>query len=174
MAKSTKRVKSDKPPIIPIADWAEADRLLRAMGELHISNTKDTDSAKLRTDNIKASLAQAVNSRKVEIDQIQRSLEAFAANHQAEFKGQRSRKLNFGLIGWRKSTSISVTKNTLDLVKQVFSKAKAQTFIIIKESVSKDALAKLTDEQLASVGAKRKSKDAFFAEPSSEQAADYQ
>jgi len=174
MAKSNKRVKSKKPAIIPIADWAEADKLLRAMGQLDISNGKDEDSAKLRIDKIKASLAQTVNSRKVEIDQIQRSLEAFAANHQAEFKGQRSRKLAFGLIGWRKSSSVTITKDTLDLIKQIFSKVKAKTFIIIKETVSKDALAKLTDEQLASVGARRKNKDAFFAEPSIEQAADYQ
>jgi len=169
-----RRVKSSKPAIIPIADWADADKLLRAIGELQTLNSQDENSAKLKIDKVKASLAQTINSRNVEIDQAQRSLEAFAANRQDEFKGKRTRKLNFGIIGWRRSSSISIKNNTLDLIKQVFSKLKAKNFIIIKESVSKDALAKLTDEQLASVGARRKIKDAFFAEPSSNQAADCQ
>lgn len=170
-----KRVKSNKPAIIPIADWEELDTFLREIGNLQIANDKDEASATLRIDKIKAALAGNVALRKTRIDQIRRSLEAFAANRLEEFKGKRTRKLAFGLIGWRKSTKISISKDsTLDLIKQIFSKAKSKTFITIKETVSKDALAKLTDEQLASVGAKRKTTDGFFAEPTTEQAADYQ
>jgi hypothetical protein len=39
--------------------------------------------------------------------------------------------------------------------------------------VDKEALAKLTEEQLTSVGARRKVKDVFFVEPSSQEAVDY-
>jgi RNase H-fold protein (predicted Holliday junction resolvase) len=44
--------------------------------------------------------------------------------------------------------------------------------IRIKESVDKEALAKLTDERLSIVKARRKSKDAFFVEPTLTEAAD--
>ena len=173
MAKK-KRVKSDKAPIIPISGKQEADRLLRQMGDLQAANNQDKISAKLKIDKIKAALADTTGSRNIEIDQIHRSLEAFAAGNQKQlFQSRRSIKLNHGTIGWHKSTSISIKKNTLDLIKEVFSRAKAKTLINIKETVSKDALAKLTDEQLASVGAKRKSKDAFFAEPSEQDSPDY-
>ena len=55
----------------------------------------------------------------------------------------------------------------------MFSKAKAAACIRVKESVDKEALAKLTDEQLADIGARRKEKDVFFVEPALPEAVDY-
>ena len=170
---SKKRVKSNKLPIIPVSDWQQVDSFLREMGDLEKDNQKDKVSANLKIDNIKAALAQSVNTRKIRIDQILRSLEAFAVNRKSEFKFKRTRKLAFGVIGWRKSTSTSTTKETLGLIKQVFSAAKAKTLINVKETVSRDALAKLTDEQLASVKARRKVTDGFFALPACQEAPDY-
>jgi hypothetical protein len=99
------------------------------------------------------------------IDLCTRSLEAFAIANKKAFGKQRSRKLQFGTIGWRKSTSTKIKKTTLQLIKDVFSAAKAKTLIIVKESVDKQALAKLSDEDLAKVDAKRHVKDLFFVEP---------
>ena len=103
--------------------------------------------------------------------------------HRDDFKGQKSRKLNFGTLGWRKSTAIRTTKSTYQIIKNALlnklviaglTRAKLNACIRIKESVDKDALARLTDEQLADIKARRDIRDVFFVEPSSQKAADYE
>lgn len=166
-----KRIKSDTE-IIPIENWDKADGHIRRIGDLIQQIQKAEADAKESIDKIKAVLAEDVKPSQKEIKKLTRSIEAFAANHREDFGSARSRKLNFGLLGWRKSTSISIKKDiTLELIKQVFSRAKAKTFIRITESVNKETLANLKDEQLATVKAQRKVKDDFFVEPSIPEAA---
>ena len=172
MAKK-KRVKSAEPKIIPIADWEGADKQVCKVGELQ-ENIKEAEHAAADDINeVKLVLANKTKSFHGEIKQITTSLEAFAVNHQAQFGKKRSRKLSFGSLGWRKSTSMSIKKTTLDLIKKVFSRAKAKTLIHVKETADKEALAKLTDEQLVSVGARRKNKDVFYVEPDLPESVNY-
>ena len=168
-----KRVKSDKPVLIQIPDWLLADEHIRQISEFQTHISKAEKTAKDDIDAIKATLVENVKPLQESIKICVRSLDAFAATHKEDFKKQRSRKLSFGILGWRKSTSISIKKNTLERIKQVFVKATQKMCIRVKESVDKEALAKLTEEQLASVGARRKEKDVFFVEPSSQEAVDY-
>ena len=173
MAKS-KRVKSAKPAIIPIENWEQAAAILREVGDNQLAIRQVEADAKSSIDEIKAELAQDVKPRKELIDQDTRSLEAFAVGHKSEFGKTRSRQMNFGTLGWRKTTSISITKKTtVDLIRQVLSKAKAAVCINVKETVSKDGLAKLTEDQLAELHASRKVKNDFFVEPDLPEAVDY-
>ena len=174
MANKT-RIKSDKPALIHIRDWGHADKLIRKITIHQVAIEKLEGIAKIRIDNTKKVMATGVKVHQTEIAKYQESLEAFATTNRADFKKQKSRKLNFGVVGWRKSTSISIsTKKTLGLIKDLFSKALQKSCIITKESVSKDTLAKLTDEQLAIVKARREEKDVFYVEPASQKAADYE
>ena len=167
------RVKSDKPALVSIPNWDHADQYVRRIGA-HLSTIKRAEcDAKKNIDKTKAELAKRVKKLQAIIHLYTNSLEAWAVIHKTEFGKQRSKKVNFGTIGWRKSTSTIIKKNTLELIKQLFSKAKAATYIHTKETVDKDALAKLTDEQLALVGARRKIKDDFFVEPDLSKAVDY-
>jgi len=163
MAKS-KRLKSAKPTLIAIENWSQADDCLRAIGSWQAKINLAEQTAKEDIDEIKAGLVAEVKPLKSQIDQLVRSLEAFCVANKKDFGRKRSKRLTFGILGWRKSSSISITKQTLELVKQVFGRA-AKRFIHIKEAVDKEALAKLTDEQLSSLKAKRKVRDDFFAEP---------
>ena len=170
-----KRIKSDKPALIQVRDWAHADELVRKIADHQDTIRKKEIIAKVKVDNFKKALAGGVKPYQNAIARFQESLEAFATTHRTDLKKkQRSWKLNFGILGWRKSTSVAIsTKKTLGLIKQLFTKALRESCIITKESVSKDALAKLTDEQLASVKARREEKDVFFVELASQKAADY-
>ncbi len=168
-----KRVKSDKPVLLPVQHWGYANEFVRRIGDLTMKITAAEHKAKDDIDEAKAELAKTVKPLQEKIKLYAQSLEVFAVTHKADFGKKRSKKLNFGLLGWRKSTPINITKKTLELIKQVFSKAKAAAYIHFKESVDKEALAKLTDEQLASVGARRKEKDVFFVEPDLPEAVDY-
>jgi len=173
VAKS-KRVKSAKPAIIPIENWGQADAMLREVGDNQLAIQSLEADAKSLIDEAKAELAQEVEPRKELIDQLTRSLEVFATSNKASFGKTRSRQMNFGTLGWRKTTSIGITKKTtIELIRQVLSKAKAAVCINVKETVSKDGLGKLTDEELAELGARRKVKDDFFVEPDLPEAVDY-
>jgi len=168
-----RRVKLDKPAIIEIRDWEHADTNLREIGDNQLAVRQAEDMAKTKIDEAKAELAVDTKPRKELINQITRSLEAFAVAHKADFKKTRSRKLNFGILGWRKTTSIKIKKTTLELIKEFFTPSKKRVCIRIKETVDKEALSKLTDEELASVKARRKVKDDFFVEPELPEAVDY-
>jgi len=168
-----KRIRSDKSPLIPVPDWKHADISVLRVGELQGQIAQLEEDAKNHINNVKKDLADKVKSRQDKITLHLNGIEAFATSHRDDFENQKSRKLNFGSIGWRKSTSISVKKNTLVLIKLFFRIDLQKTCIRINESVDKDAMAKLTDEQLASVKARRIEKDVFFVEPSSQKAANY-
>ena len=165
-----KRVKSNLK-LVEIHSWQHVDETLRSIGELQDAIGLSESNTKAKINAVKQALADDVKARMELIDMYTKSLEAFAVNHKEDFGKKRSKAGNFGIVGWRKSSSISVTKNTLGLIKKVF-KSKIKQLIRITESVDKDALAKLMDEQLAAVGAKRKVTDDFFAEPSEVKAAD--
>ncbi len=158
--------------LIPIADWQEADDLLCRLGEAINTIAALHADADVRINQIKASLSVQVDNIKETIGQITRSLERFAAAHKEEFGASRSRRLNFGVLGWRKSSRIIVAKDTLNRIRNVFGRRAAE-LLHIKESIDKEALAKLTDEELRAVSAKRKIVDAFFVEPDLVRAADH-
>lgn len=167
------QVKRKKSNLRHIADWQAADTIIRRLGDLQISITAARETAKDDIHEIKGELAEKVKPLQQEIKLLTSSLELFAGSHTDDFGKARSRKLNFGSIGWRKSTVISISKKTLELIKEIFSKAKAAACIRVTEGVDKEALAKFTDEELTDVKARRRRKDVFFVEPNSLKAVDY-
>jgi hypothetical protein len=83
--------------------------------------------------------------------------------HRDEFdKGEKSRRLNFGVVGFRQSTKILIKR-----VQETLQKLKERGMldcIIVKESPSKERLREYPDEILAEVGCKRVVEDTFFAD----------
>jgi len=167
-----KRAKSTELPLVVIKNWQQADEFVLRTGQLQTDIQRAELSAKTKIDNIRKDLAGAVEDAQDGIDLYVRSLEAFATNHPDDFGNLRSRKLNFGVLGWRKSSFITTCKNTLSLIKDLFSPVKIKQVLRVKESIDKEALAKLTDDEIASVSARREEKDIFFVEPNKIEAAD--
>ena len=165
------RVKSDKP-VEFIADWEQADRLIREIADLKRRITAAEANAASEIDAVKKHLAMQLSPWQQRIGLYVRSLEAFATAHRAEFEGK-SRKLNFGILGWRKSTRITITKKTLELIRQFFNRAEQEACIKVKESVDREALSKFSDEELADVEAGREVKDEVFVQPNQIEGADY-
>jgi len=173
MAKRTRRVKLPKG-VLTVGSWEKADDYIREIGDLQLLIKAAEEKANDDINETRAELAGTVKPCQEAIKLYARSLEAFATANKGDFKNSQSRKLNFGCLGWRKSkAAISVKKTTLDLIKKVFSKARAAGFIHTKETVDKEALARLTDGQLAKVGATRKHKEVFFVDPDLPEAVDY-
>lgn len=173
MAKKSKRIKSDKPLVIPVKGWAEADKMVKRIGQLQFEIASHEKQAADDINDAKAALAVAAKPLLEKIKLHTQSLEAFAVNHRSDFGKAQSKKLGFGCTGWRFSTAISVKKNTLELIRSVFGRT-YKKYVHIKETVNKEALKQLTDEKLAKISAQRKSKEAFFVEPESQKAIDYE
>ena len=165
------RVKSKA--IVPIADWSKADQMIRKIGSVQRTIQKTEAKYKARAENVKKDMVKEVKPLQERIGVLHRSLEAFATTRQADFKKQRSRNLNFGVLGWRKSTTIKIGKDTISKIREFFSAAKSKIYIRCKETVDKDALSKLSDGQLKKVGAERTTKQVFFIEPISPTTIDY-
>jgi len=173
MAKKARRIKSDNNALQEFSDLSQVDLAIRKIGDLQLSIRQAENLAKEKIDEAKAELAETVKPFQDRIKLLNKSIEGYATNGRRRLFGKRqSITLGFGAIGWRKSAVISVTKATLEKLKAVFGK-KAGPFIHTKETVNKEALAKLTDDKLAEVGARRKHKEVFFVEPDLTEAVDY-
>lgn len=162
MAK-TKRVKSDSL-LIPIPNWEEADQIVRRIGMLQNEISLAEMVCAERIDSAKQQLQQDTLEKHEHITRHRLSLEAFCREHRAAFGKKQSRTLQFGTVGFQRSTSLAVKKDSLQRIKDLFGINCGQ-FINIKETPDKDALAKLTDEDLKRIGAVRVEKETFYAEP---------
>jgi phage host-nuclease inhibitor protein Gam len=167
------RIKAEKKALVNISDWSKADQLIHDLGVFEMTITAAEHEATDQINKIKADLEVKVRQLRAEQKNLVDSLEQFALFHTKDFGDARSRKLDFGMLGWRSSTAIEIAATTLERIKVYFTSAEQKACIRVgKESVDKEALAKLTDEKLAIVKARRKTKDAFFVEPLITEAAD--
>lgn len=125
----------------------------------------DTDAHK-RIAEIKTDAAKKGEALRNRIAETAGKIQAYAEYNKAElFKDRKTVELSFGLLGFRKSTKISVKKTTLELLKKLH----LDGCIRLKEEPDKDAMAALDDETLSSVDAVRKVTDDFFCEAKMEE-----
>ncbi|MCE5184561.1 MAG: host-nuclease inhibitor Gam family protein [Planctomycetaceae bacterium] len=159
-----KRAKA-QDDLYQILTFDQADNHVRSIGELQREIDKleaDTDEA---IEVIKANAKKDVGDRTAKIKKHLLSLETFCVANREDFGDKQSRKLLFGILGWRKSTKIILSKKTtLQKIKEVFGAAASQ-YLHIKEKPDKDAIRKLTDEQLKQIDVKRGRGEEFYVEP---------
>ena len=172
-AKKNNRVRATNllPPNIP--DWGHADQVVGRIGKLQSRIARLEEAATDRHNKIKEKLQADAKPLLAAIALHTNSLQRFADDRKVDFGKGKSKKLSLGIIGWRVSTSIHTKKVTLDLVKTILPPSVRKACVKVKETIDKNALAGLTDEQLAKIEAWRNRKDVFFAEPNSCDAVDY-
>lgn len=167
----SKRVKDERS--IEIADWKAADSHIMKIGDDQAKiNRMEAEAAK-KVGMINEDLAKEVKPIKERIKLRLKSLEQFAELHKDDFGKIRSRKLAHGEIGWRRSSSTSITKKTLELIKRWLPKKLQDKCITVKESVNKPALSELTKKDLNRIEAKITPKDKFFVDPAKTKAVEY-
>jgi phage host-nuclease inhibitor protein Gam len=117
------RIKSDRIALITIPDWPAADQLMRELGEIETTIKKAEGIATKKINDIKAALEDQVNQLQDRQKYIVKSLEEFALGHTKDFGDARSRKLDFGILGWRMSAWIEVAATTLERIKEYLTSA---------------------------------------------------
>uniref|UniRef100_A0A7C6A8G9 Host-nuclease inhibitor protein Gam n=1 Tax=candidate division WOR-3 bacterium TaxID=2052148 RepID=A0A7C6A8G9_UNCW3 len=147
--------------LYPIPDLKTADEVLRKIAELKRNIIVLESEAQEKIDKIKDGLNSKISPILQEIERYELSLSAFANAQKDElFKDRKTIEITFGFLGFRQSTKISITNQTLKLLKQ-FGYNEA---IIVKESVNKEVLQTYSESQLAEVKAKKIVEDNFWYE----------
>ncbi|MHB9292660.1 hypothetical protein Holit_01762 [Hollandina sp. SP2] len=155
-----------KPQVGKINNLEDANLVLKEIGLLERELESIDAEANKQIMEIKAGAIKRGEGLRKRITDNAALLGAFAEYNRSElFKDRKSVDLSFGTFGYRKSTSISVKRTTLDLLKDLH----LDKFIRLKEEPDKDAMAVMTEEELAQVDAVRKVKDAFFCEANKEE-----
>lgn len=166
MASKTKRFKPTTK-MAPVRNLDEANEALLEIARRRIELRRIDADAEDAINNIKEEANEKAAPLQKEINYFEAGLAAYAEMSRDElFKDKKSVELNFGLMGYRKSTRISVSrKYTLDLLK----KHGLTDAIKVKETPNKDILADYPDETLKKVKAKRVSDDKFWYEVKEEE-----
>lgn len=153
--------------LVLIEDLAQADKALaeiaqheRDLARIEATLNKAIDRAKADAEK----LAEPIRARLAALDN---GLHAFGEHHKPEVcQGKRrSVELAFGTLGFRQSTEVKpMPKLTWGRVLELLKQKNFDQAIRRKEEPDKDVLHTYTDEELAEVGVRRVSKDAFWYE----------
>lgn len=156
----TKRVK----PIVPMAQIRtieQANKALFKIAQLRLEIKQLNTETEKEINFLKENLIRKVEPYQEQIQEIENGLFTFAEfNKNLLFQQKKSVELDFGLLGYRQSTKISIKKQTLEKLKEkgLFNA------IIVKESVNKEILKDFDNELLKEVLAKRIIEDKFWYE----------
>lgn len=155
-----KRVKPTTD-IKKITSLSEADATLHRIADLRATIRQAEAEADIAVNEIKEKLKDTCTPMMDEISALEKSLAVYSEYNKEElFQDKKTIELTFGLFGFRKSTSISIKRDTLDLLKEHgFTEA-----IRLKETPNKEILGEWSDERLALVHATRRIKDDFWIE----------
>jgi len=155
-----------KPTPERLENLEDANDVLRNLGLLEREIETIDAEAQKQIGEIKAAAAKQGEPLRKRIAEMTGKIQVYADYNKTDlFKDRKSVDLTFGTFGYRKSTSISVKKTTVDLLK----KLGLVSFLRIEEQPDKEAMKEMDDESLAQVDAVRKTKDAFFCEPNREE-----
>ncbi|MDR2785051.1 MAG: host-nuclease inhibitor Gam family protein [Treponema sp.] len=155
-----------KPNVKKIESLEDANLTLKEIGLLERELETIDGDAHRQIAEIKTAAVKEGEPIRKRITDLSALLGAYAEYSRAElFRDKKTVQVSFGVFGYRKSTSISVKKTTLELLRKLGK----TVFIRTKEEADKEAMAVLTDEELAMVDAVRKVKDDFFCEADKEE-----
>ncbi|MCQ4765380.1 host-nuclease inhibitor Gam family protein [Cloacibacillus evryensis] len=150
----------------PIRTVEEANDAMKEYGELK-RITQDIES-RLNDDiaALKAEAAEEAAQHNTRMAALENGLTAFSEAHKTDiFKDKRSLTLDYGTLGYRKSTELGTIKGST--WKTVLGKLKELAFkeaIRIKEEPDKEIIGQWPEERLALIGCERKEKDTFWFE----------
>jgi len=153
--------KKVKTSVSQLRSWDEVDQALREICECDIA-----------IENIQANMNMAINDAKLKAEKLAKPMKTAVVVLEAQIKDYvesnkseivgKSRELNFGSVGFRRSSKITYSAAKTD---EVLAALKARGWldcVSFKESVNKDVLKLKTDKELATVGVKRKTTDDFY------------
>ncbi len=146
-----------------IKSWEDADNVLKTIAhhELALEEIKGEMNKEINEIKDKANTKSVLH--KDEIKNLEKELKVFVELNKATLDGK-TKELNFGSTGFRKSTSVVLprAKEKLVAIMDSLRKNKMGDCIDVKESINKDSLKRYSEEMVLKVGAKLKISDTFW------------
>lgn len=153
-----------------LASLEDVDRALLKLGELQRDIELVNADLTQRVEECKRSAATQAAPLQQEATAIEAALKTWGKENRGAFKVERSRELTHGVVGYRRTTKLSVAKNAVDLLR-----AAGRTDLVIetvKAGPDRERLKALPAAVLAAFGCKLKTTDAFYFATSSTQVGD--
>ncbi len=155
-------------PIIPVSTVDEANDALAEIAEIDRAIEAITAQLNQDIDALKAAATEDIAPLAERKKALGGGLANFAQINRAElFKGRKSKEFGFGVIGYRKSTSLGLIKSVATTWREVLGLLKQYQFkdaIRTKEEPDKEVMSEWPSERLGLVGVKRVEQDDFFYE----------
>ncbi len=155
-----------KKELIPVQSLDDVDSLLLEIAKKQIEIDRINADIEEQILQLKESAKKACESILDEVNQMAESIFAYTELNKTKIfaEDKKTIELQWGMFGYRKSTKISISKSTLELLKELgFTEA-----IRIKEEVNKEEMKDWDDAKLAAVKAKRIVEDTFWYETKKE------
>jgi phage host-nuclease inhibitor protein Gam len=141
--------------------WDDVNLNMKEIGECQMEIERIEADMNAKISDIKLEAEMEAKPHKERIKKLEIQIKEFVEMNKSELDGK-SKVLNFGKTGFRKSTKI-VTRGVAKIIKNL--KAFGMNDCIkIKESINKEVLKKYSDEEIAKVGATKKVQDVFWYE----------
>lgn len=168
MAKNRKNVE-----IIKVYEnWAEVDHALMEAAVALREIEKIEHEMETAIEKAKQMAAQKAQKHKDRLKEIEQGLVLFAEDNRNEFAEKKTKELNFGNIGYRKSTKLVLPRGKAKL-EEIIAKIKERgmwdCIIEKEEKIDKDVLKSYSEEEIKAVGAWLDVQDKFWYEPKREE-----
>jgi phage host-nuclease inhibitor protein Gam len=147
--------------------WDEVDQCLREIDEIDGRVSVQEAAVNEQIAAWREQLATATAEDLSRKARLEKDLKEFAEHHKDEFAKARSRKLNHGVVGFRKSSELAtIAKTKWEQVVALLQKAGLTNYINTKTTVNKEVVkaAGLPDSTLELYGMKLEDKDVFYYE----------
>jgi phage host-nuclease inhibitor protein Gam len=146
-----------------LKSWEEVDKALREIAENQIALQDIESEMQRQIIGVKKIAEQDSKRYNDRIAKVERDIKEFVEDHRDELGKAKTKALNFGEVGYRLSTSISIPK-AKEKIADIIRKFKARGMndcIIVKEDISRENLKKYGEDTVNAVGATWKQKDTF-------------
>lgn len=143
--------------------WEDADTALREIAEAQIALNDIEGAMNQQIIGIKKISEQESKPYADLISKLEKDLKEFVDDHRDDLGKSKSRPLNFGEVGYRQSTSVTLPKDK-DKLAEIVRRLKARQMtdcIIVEETVSRENLKKYGEDTVNAVGAVWRQRDAF-------------
>lgn len=148
-----------------LSSWEDVDRALKEIAECEIAITEIEGEMNKKINDVKEESSTMAEIHKEKIAEKEKLIKTFVTKNKADIEGK-TKVLNFGSTGFRKSESISLPRGE-DKKKAIIDslkKNKMSDCIKVEESINKDVLKKYNEDMIIKVGASLKKKDTFWYE----------
>lgn len=159
-----KKSKNAEPAL---QSWDDVDRCLREIGECEIAMGEVEAEMNIAINDIKEKATRLAKPMQANIAKLEAMVKEFAEDAKADMDAK-SKQLNFGRVGFRQSSSVSVPNKKIEAILKSLKKFGMDDCIIVKETVNKEILERYPDKDIAKVGAVRKAEDKFWLEADKE------